>query len=465
MNRIVEEDQVSMIMDNDEISEISDAMSGSNEIVSGSNCFEHFVANGFSKIDESSLETCIIQTSVSQNFQMAKRRRVVAVHKNLNTGRSWQIREHSFRVSAKAVADKCGGDARIRYAWYGASRDEICEIVTHGFSWRSKAGGGSHGISLSPAKHLLDSVLSSTVDESGLRHLLLCRVILGKQEVVTGDSSDQFHPISSEFDSGVDDISAPTKYIIWNSRLNFSILPCYIVSFEAPYLSGKKDYKAANGTESERNGRKPVVIFHIQHLHKQGSSSYQQQGQQWGVDADSWTIGVADSNCAVCFPNKSESSFLTLSQILDSTFALQISIGIEMAESKSLRKPVFTKVDQLRPGTSGHTLTVKVVSTKMVLQKGRTDGPQVRQMRIAECLVGDETGMIIFTARNEQVDTMKEGATVTLRNLKIDMFKGSMRLAVDKWGRVEVDEPASFSVKEDNNLSLIEYELVNVVEE
>lgn len=60
---------------------------------------------------------------------------------------------------------------------------------------------------------------------------------------------------------------------------------------------------------------------------------------------------------------------------------------------------------------------------------------------------------------------MKEGTTVILRNAKIDMFKGSMRLAVDKWGRVEVTEPASFSVKEDNNLSLIEYELLNAVEE
>ncbi|MBA0624674.1 hypothetical protein Godav_009979 [Gossypium davidsonii] len=153
-----------------------------------------------------------------------------------------------------------------------------------------------------------------------------------------------------------------------------------------------------------------------------------------------------------------------------------------MAESKTLRKPIFTKVDQLRPGTSGHTLTIKVVNTKMVLQKGRPDGPQVRQIRIAESLVGDETGMIIFTARNEQgfldlmfysyvvlsdseVDFMKEGATLTLRNAKIDMFKGSMRLAVDKWGRVEVAEPDSFKVKEDNNLSLIEYELINIVEE
>lgn len=60
---------------------------------------------------------------------------------------------------------------------------------------------------------------------------------------------------------------------------------------------------------------------------------------------------------------------------------------------------------------------------------------------------------------------MKPETTVILRNAKIDMFKGSMRLAVDKWGRIEATEPAKFIVKEDNNLSLVEYELVNVVEE
>ncbi|WZZ16774.1 hypothetical protein YC2023_109863 [Brassica napus] len=171
-----------------------------------------------------------------------------------------------------------------------------------------------------------------------------------------------------------------------------------------------------------------------------------------------------------------------------------------MADTKpGLRKPAFTKVDQLRPGTSGHNVTVKIVSTKMVLQKGRADGPQARQMRISECVVGDETGIVVFTARNDQVnkmreilcylgfppdlthlyigaisarnvrdpramDLMKEGTTVTLRNAKIDMYKGSMRLAVDKWGRVEVTETASFKVKEDTNMSLIEYELVNAVE-
>uniref|UniRef100_A0A3Q7IBL9 Single-stranded DNA binding protein Ssb-like OB fold domain-containing protein n=1 Tax=Solanum lycopersicum TaxID=4081 RepID=A0A3Q7IBL9_SOLLC len=61
-----------------------------------------------------------------------------------------------------------------------------------------------------------------------------------------------------------------------------------------------------------------------------------------------------------------------------------------------------------------------------------------------------------------QIDLMKADTTVILRNAKIDMFKSTMRLAVDKWGRVEVTEPAAFEVKQDNNLSLVEYELVNM---
>ncbi|XAR59179.1 hypothetical protein NMG60_11014872 [Bertholletia excelsa] len=151
----------------------------------------------------------------------------------------------------------------------------------------------------------------------------------------------------------------------------------------------------------------------------------------------------------------------------------QQATGGGSVSKPGMRKPVFVKVDQLKPGTNGHTLTVEVLSSNTVLQKkgrnsqllSRGGGGGAAQTRIAECLVGDETGTILFTARNDQVDMMIPGTTVILRNAKIDMFKGSMRLAVDKWGRIEVTEPAKFVVKEDNNLSLVEYELVNVVEE
>ncbi|KAL3567347.1 hypothetical protein D5086_029998 [Populus alba] len=124
-----------------------------------------------------------------------------------------------------------------------------------------------------------------------------------------------------------------------------------------------------------------------------------------------------------------------------------------MATTAEKRKPVFIKVEELKPGTNGHNLTVKVLESKPVpVPKPRrapmslSQRPQ-RPSRINECLV---------------VDIMQPGATVILRNAKIDMFKGSMRLAVDKWGRVEVAEPANFAVRENNNLSLVEYELVTV---
>jgi replication factor A1 len=59
---------------------------------------------------------------------------------------------------------------------------------------------------------------------------------------------------------------------------------------------------------------------------------------------------------------------------------------------------------------------------------------------------------------------VQPGKTIIVRNAKIDMFKGFMRLAVDKWGKVEISEPATWEINTTNNLSNIEYELVTVDE-
>ena len=67
--------------------------------------------------------------------------------------------------------------------------------------------------------------------------------------------------------------------------------------------------------------------------------------------------------------------------------------------AKALRKPVFTTVDQLRPQTHGHTLTARVISARTVLDKPST---HLGRTRVAECLVGDSTGTVLVTARNEQ---------------------------------------------------------------
>lgn len=85
------------------------------------------------------------------------------------------------------------------------------------------------------------------------------------------------------------------------------------------------------------------------------------------------------------------------------------------------------------------------------------------------------------------VEIAQLGSYITLRNAKIDMYRGSMRLAVDQWGKVEESDVKDYEPKVkygnmlanwhlthvlvvnwrvclqvDNNLSLIEYELVTV---
>ena len=76
------------------------------------------------------------------------------------------------------------------------------------------------------------SVLSSDADDSGLRHIILCRVILGKSEQIRA-GSEQFQPSSEEFDSGVDNLDEPNKYIIWSCYMNSHILPSFVISFKA----------------------------------------------------------------------------------------------------------------------------------------------------------------------------------------------------------------------------------------
>ena len=55
------------------------------------------------------------------------------------------------------------------------------------------------------------------------------------------------------------------------------------------------------------------------------------------------------------------------------------------------------KVSDLKPDSDGVNLHVKVFSQEVVLEKTRSDGTKIR---VAEALVGDETGCLTLTARN-----------------------------------------------------------------
>lgn len=235
MERVGAEEQVSMTVDD---LEIIRPEAESDEFSSSSERVDLFAwNNGMIRVDEGNTEhDAIKKMFLSGMGAIGKGTDVVSIHKNSHSTLTGQARFESFRIFSQAVGKKCGGDANINYAWYGASRGEIYDIISHGFSrlQRPKAGElYGFGVYLSSAKFSIDCALSSAEDENGLRHVMLCRVILGNMETVHA-GSQQFHPCSKEYDSGVDDVSAPRRYIIWSAYMNSHILPSYIISFRAP---------------------------------------------------------------------------------------------------------------------------------------------------------------------------------------------------------------------------------------
>lgn len=79
--------------------------------------------------------------------------------------------------------------------------------------------------------------------------------------------------------------------------------------------------------------------------------------------------------------------------------------------------------------------------------------------RVAEALVGDETGSIYLTLWDEAIDKVEEGQVLNIKNAYVNLFRGSMRLNLGRFGSYELAESAPFEeVNLDNNLSSRQFE-------
>ena len=97
-----------------------------------------------------------------------------------------------------------------------------------------------HFLSLTVAKSNICitfcSVKYSDVDENGIVHMMLCRVIMGNVEIVH-PGSKQHRPSSDYFDSGVDDLKNPQHYIVWDMNLNRHIYSEFVVTIKMPSIT------------------------------------------------------------------------------------------------------------------------------------------------------------------------------------------------------------------------------------
>lgn len=159
---------------------------------------------------------------------------ITAIHQCSRSGPLDRARYEVFQKQME-IMKAVRGEANMQFAWYGASDKGVASILSHGFALPNKfSGSEAHGIGiyLSPLRSSHTSAMLSEADDNGEKHVILCKVILGKCEQIEAGST-QMYPSCQDFDTGVDDLKNPNWYVLWCANMNTHILPECVVSYKS----------------------------------------------------------------------------------------------------------------------------------------------------------------------------------------------------------------------------------------
>jgi len=126
-----------------------------------------------------------------------------------------------------------------------------------------------------------------------------------------------------------------------------------------------------------------------------------------------------------------------------------------MSNEEDSESKEFVKIERLTPSSRRVNIIVKVVSKG----ESRTVMGRGGQHKVADALVGDETGCVYLTLWDDNIDQIKEEETISITNGYVNLFRGNMRLNIGRYGSFEVlDESPIAEVNTENNLSQKRYE-------
>lgn len=77
--------------------------------------------------------------------------------------------------------------------------------------------------------------------------------------------------------------------------------------------------------------------------------------------------------------------------------------------------------------------------------------------RVAEALTGDETGSVLLTLWDDDIDRFEVQDVIKISNGYVNLFRGSMRLNIGRFGTAEKIEEEMDTVNTENNLSEKQY--------
>ncbi|MHA2363118.1 MAG: single-stranded DNA-binding protein [Candidatus Hodarchaeales archaeon] len=108
-------------------------------------------------------------------------------------------------------------------------------------------------------------------------------------------------------------------------------------------------------------------------------------------------------------------------------------------------------IKELKPYHNRFNVAFKVISKGEEREVSNRNNPDETH-RISDIIVADQTGSIIISAWDDDIDLLEEGKGFTLNNGFVNVFRDSMRLARGKFGNFE-ETDASFEVNTEVNRS------------
>ena len=113
------------------------------------------------------------------------------------------------------------------------------------------------------------------------------------------------------------------------------------------------------------------------------------------------------------------------------------------------------KVGELRTYSRRVNLVAKIVELGEEREVvSRSDG---RTHRVAEALIGDETASVLLTLWDDNIDRFEAGDVVQISNGYANLFRGSLRLNIGRYGTAEKVDQEIEEVNTENNLSTKQY--------
>ena len=117
----------------------------------------------------------------------------------------------------------------------------------------------------------------------------------------------------------------------------------------------------------------------------------------------------------------------------------------------------FIKIGELSPNIRDVNLVAKVLELGEI--RTVTSRNSGEEHQVMDVLIGDDSGVVYFSAWNEQIERIKNEETYQFRQAKTILFKRNIRLSLGRQGFIEDSEDKVDTVNEENNVSSEEHDI------